>query len=119
MYASELLHTGILCELQVAPSVGHSFCVVDYPRPAGCTVEYVHSLAGSSAWRSQNSNVIYSLLGGLEPHSICDSSLLFLASSGEEIPLGVLLNVIKCHISVFIKQPYKVSDDGPSGGHRT
>lgn len=31
MYATALLQTGIPCELQVAPRVGHGFCVVDHP----------------------------------------------------------------------------------------
>lgn len=30
-YATELLHAGVPCELQVAPRVGHGFCVVDHP----------------------------------------------------------------------------------------
>ena len=30
-YAVRLLHTGIPCEIQVAPRVGHGFCVVDHP----------------------------------------------------------------------------------------
>lgn len=30
-YAVRLLETGIPCELQVAPRVGHGFCVVDHP----------------------------------------------------------------------------------------
>ncbi len=30
-YATRLLHAGIPCELQVAPRVGHGFCVVDHP----------------------------------------------------------------------------------------
>ncbi|BAK98054.1 putative hydrolase [Oscillibacter valericigenes Sjm18-20] len=30
-YATRLLHSGIPCELQVAPRVGHGFCVVDHP----------------------------------------------------------------------------------------
>ncbi|MGE4276967.1 MAG: alpha/beta hydrolase [Lawsonibacter sp.] len=30
-YAMRLLHSGIPCELQVAPRVGHGFCVVDHP----------------------------------------------------------------------------------------
>lgn len=31
MYATRLLQTGVPCELQVAPRVGHGFCVVDHP----------------------------------------------------------------------------------------
>ena len=30
-YAMRLLQTGIPCELQIAPRVGHGFCVVDHP----------------------------------------------------------------------------------------
>lgn len=30
-YAMRLLQTGVPCELQVAPRVGHGFCVVDHP----------------------------------------------------------------------------------------
>ena len=30
-YATRLLETGVPCELQVAPRVGHGFCVVDHP----------------------------------------------------------------------------------------
>ena len=37
-YAVRLLKTGIPCELQVAPRVGHGFCVVDHP-----LTRWVHS----------------------------------------------------------------------------